>query len=131
MEWESTQSPAPGNSIVGLNYSMTSCINLIQSIITVAKVLSNTLMKLAKGSKFRIRKIELEATHEPQTSSHSSKSTVQDDFVRECHYVCNQNFDQRIFTIVLHVWLICGRCGISPKKVNRCRRYTGTGAKIS
>jgi hypothetical protein len=50
-------------------------------------------MKLAKGSKLRITNFELEATQELQTSSLSSKLSVQDDIVWETLYVCNQNFD--------------------------------------
>ncbi len=57
--------------------------------------LSNTLMKLAKGSKLRTTKFELKATRELQTSSLSSKLSVGDNIVRETLYVCNQNFDQR------------------------------------
>jgi hypothetical protein len=54
-------------------------------------------MKLAKGSKLRITNFELEATQELQTSSLSSKLSVQDDIVWETLYVCNQNFDRRQF----------------------------------
>jgi hypothetical protein len=50
-------------------------------------------MKLTKGSKLRIANFELESTQELQTSSLSSKLSVQDDIVRETLYVCNQNFD--------------------------------------
>jgi hypothetical protein len=50
-------------------------------------------MKLPKGSKLCIRKFELEATFEHQTSLLSSKLSVRDDIVRETLYVSNQNFD--------------------------------------
>ncbi len=59
--------------------------------------LSNTLMKLAKGSKLCIIKFELKATCKLQTSSLSSKLSVQDDIVREPLCVCSQNFDRRQF----------------------------------
>ncbi len=52
---------------------------------------------MAKESKLRITNFELEATRELQTSSLSSKMSVQDDIVRETLYVCNQNFDQKQF----------------------------------
>ncbi len=54
-------------------------------------------MKLAKGSKLRTTNFELEATRELQTSSLSSKLSVQDNIVWETLYVCNQNFDWRQF----------------------------------
>jgi hypothetical protein len=54
-------------------------------------------MKLAKGSKLCITKIEFKATCKLQTSSLSSKLSVQDDIVRETLYACHQNFDQRQF----------------------------------
>jgi hypothetical protein len=50
-------------------------------------------MKLAKGSKHGIVAFENEANWQLQTSLLSSKLTVQDDIVRECLYMCNQNFD--------------------------------------
>jgi hypothetical protein len=57
---------------------------------------SNTLMKLATGSKRRITSFENAAQQQLQTSSLSSKLSVRDDFVNECLYICNQNFDQRV-----------------------------------
>ncbi len=54
-------------------------------------------MKLAKRSKLPITNFELEANQELQTSSLSSKLSVQDDIVQETLYVCNQNFDRRQF----------------------------------
>jgi hypothetical protein len=57
---------------------------------------SNTLMKLAKGSKRRIKSFENAAHRQLQTSSLSSKLSVCDDIVSECLYICNQNFDQRL-----------------------------------
>jgi hypothetical protein len=69
MEWESAQIPTPGTSIVELNYYTTSYIQWIQLITSMINIFSNTLMKLAKGSKLRITKFELEATHKLQTSS--------------------------------------------------------------
>ncbi len=63
----------------------------------MTNIVSNTLMKLAKGRKLRLTNFDLEATHELQTSSLSSKLSVQDDIVRETFYVCNQNFDRRQF----------------------------------
>ena len=57
---------------------------------------SNTLMKLATGSKWRITSFENAAQQQLQTSSLSSKLSVCDDIVNECLYICNQNFDQRV-----------------------------------
>ena len=57
---------------------------------------SNTLMKLAKGSGRRIKSFEKEAHRHLQSSSLSSKLTIRDDVVRECLYICNQNYDQRV-----------------------------------
>jgi hypothetical protein len=57
---------------------------------------SNTLMKLAKGSKQRITSFENAVHWRLQTSSLSSKLSVCDDFLIECLYTCNQNFDQRV-----------------------------------
>ncbi len=54
---------------------------------------SNTLMKLATGSKQRITSFENAAQRQLQTSSLSSKLSVFDDIVNECPYICNQNFD--------------------------------------
>ena len=93
MEWESTQIPTQGKLIVEFNYYVTSYIQLIQLINSITNIVSNTLMKLAKGSKLRTTNFELEATRELQTSSLSSKLSVQDNIVWETLYVCNQNFD--------------------------------------
>jgi hypothetical protein len=57
---------------------------------------TNTLMKLATGSKWRITSFENAAQRQSQTSSLSSKLSVRDDIVKECLYICNQNFDQRV-----------------------------------
>jgi hypothetical protein len=57
---------------------------------------SNTLMKLATGSKQRTTSFENAAQRQLQTSSLSSKLSVCDDIVNECLYICNQNFDQRV-----------------------------------
>jgi hypothetical protein len=57
---------------------------------------SNTLMKLAKGSKRRITLIENAVHRQLQTFSLSSKLSVCDDIFSECLYICNQNFDQRV-----------------------------------
>ncbi len=57
---------------------------------------SNTLMKLATGSKLRITSFENAAQRQLQTSSLSSKLNVRDDIVNECRYICNQNFDRRV-----------------------------------
>ncbi len=57
---------------------------------------SNTLKKLAKGSGRRINSFEKEAHRHLQSSSMSSKLTIRDDVVRECLYICNQNYDQRV-----------------------------------
>ncbi len=57
---------------------------------------SNTLMKLATGSKWSITSFENAAQGQLQTSSLSSKLSVRDDIVNECLYICNQNFDQRV-----------------------------------
>ncbi len=54
-------------------------------------------MKLAKGRKLHITNFELEANRKLQTSSLSSKLSVQDDIVRRMLYVCNQNVDRRKF----------------------------------
>jgi hypothetical protein len=54
---------------------------------------SNTLMKLATGSKWRITSFENAAQRQLQTSSLSSKLSVCDDIVNECLYICNENFD--------------------------------------
>ncbi len=56
---------------------------------------SNTLIKLATGSKSRITYFEHAAHRQLQSSSLSSKLSVCDDIVSECLYICNQNFDQR------------------------------------
>ncbi len=73
-------------------YYETSYIQCIQLINSITNIVSNTLMKLAKGSKLRVTTFELEATRELQTSSLSSKLSVQDDIVWETLYVCKQNF---------------------------------------
>ena len=58
---------------------------------------SNTLIKLATRSKWRITSFENAAHRQLQTSSLSSKLSVCDDIVSECLYICNQNFDQRVY----------------------------------
>ena len=58
---------------------------------------SNTLIKLATGSKRRITYFEQAAHQQLQSSSLSSKLSVHDDIVSECLYICNQNFDQRVY----------------------------------
>ena len=58
---------------------------------------SNTLIKLATGSKCRITYFEHAAHRQLQSSSLSSKLSVHDDIVSECLYICNQNFDQRVY----------------------------------
>ncbi len=58
--------------------------------------LSDTLMKLATGIKWRITSFETAAQRQLQTSSLSYKLSVHDDIVNECLYICNQNFDQRV-----------------------------------
>ena len=85
--------PAPGTLISEFMYYVTSYTQLIQLINSITNIVSNTLMKLAKGSKLCIIKFELKATCKLQTSSLSSKLSVQDDIVRETLYVSNQNFD--------------------------------------
>jgi hypothetical protein len=57
---------------------------------------SNTLMKLATRSKWRITSFENAAQRQLQTSSLSSKLSVCDDIVNECLYICNQHFDRRV-----------------------------------
>jgi hypothetical protein len=57
---------------------------------------SNTLMKLATGSKQRITSFENAEQRQLQTSSLSSKLCVPDDIVNECPYICNQNFERRV-----------------------------------
>jgi hypothetical protein len=72
---------------------------------------SNTLMKLATGSKRRITSFENAAQQQLQTSSLSSKLSVRDDIVKECLYICNQNFDQRVHLNCVAVsdenWILC------------------------
>ncbi len=58
---------------------------------------SNTLMKLATGSKCRITSFEHAAHQQLQSSSLSSKLSVCDDIVSEYLYICNQHFDQRVY----------------------------------
>ena len=58
---------------------------------------SNTLIKLATGSKSRITYFEHAAHRQLQSSSLMSKLSVRDDNVSECLYICNQNFDQRVY----------------------------------
>jgi hypothetical protein len=53
-------------------------------------------MKLAKGSKWRIKLLENTGHKQLQTSSLSSKLSVCDDIVSECLYISNQNYDQRV-----------------------------------
>ncbi len=53
-------------------------------------------MKLATGSKWRVSSFEHAAHQQLQTSSLNSKLNVCDDFVSECLYICNQNFDRRV-----------------------------------
>jgi hypothetical protein len=65
-------------------------------VIALCSNSSNTLMKLAKGSKRRITSFKNAAQRQLQTSSLSSKLSVCDDNVSECLYICNQNFDQRV-----------------------------------
>ena len=66
---------------------------------------SITLMKLAKGSGRRIKSFEKEAHMHLQSSSLSSKLTIRDDVVRECLYICNQNYDQRVhFPLHDYLW---------------------------
>jgi hypothetical protein len=55
------------------------------------------LMKLATGSKCRITSFEHAAHRQLQSLSLSSKLSVCDDIVSECLYICNQNFDQRVY----------------------------------
>jgi hypothetical protein len=57
-------------------YYVTSYIQWIQLINSTTNIVSNTLMKLAKGSKLHTTTFELEATRELQTSSLSSKLSV-------------------------------------------------------
>ncbi len=54
-------------------------------------------MKLATSSKCRITLFEHAAHRQLQSSSLSSKLSVHDDIVSECLYICNQNFDQRVY----------------------------------
>ncbi len=75
--------------IYGFTYSLIRFLYIISNP-------SNTLMKLAKGSKQRIIRFEKEAHRHLQSSSLSSKLTIRDDVVRECFYICNQNYDQRV-----------------------------------
>jgi hypothetical protein len=65
-------------------------------VIILCSKSSNTLMKLAKGSKQRITSFENAAHRQLQTFSLSSKLSFHDDIASECLYICNQNFDQRV-----------------------------------
>ncbi len=58
---------------------------------------SNTLIKLATGSKHRNTYFEHAAHRQLQSSSLSSKLSVCDDIVSEYLYICDQNFDQRVY----------------------------------
>jgi hypothetical protein len=58
---------------------------------------SNTLIKLATGNKRRITYFEHAAHRQLQSSSLSLKLRVHDDIVSEYLYICNQNFDQRVY----------------------------------
>jgi hypothetical protein len=89
--------PTPATLIDEFHYYVTSYIQWIQLINSITNIVSNTLMKLAKGSKLCITTFDLEATCELQTSSLSSKLSVRDDIFWETLDVCNQNFDQRQF----------------------------------
>jgi hypothetical protein len=70
--------------------------SLYTHVIALYSKSSNTLMKLAKGSKQRITSFENAALRQLQTSSLTSKLSICDDIVSECLYICNQNFDQRV-----------------------------------
>jgi hypothetical protein len=59
--------------------------------------LSNTLITLTRGSKRRTTYFEHAAHSQLQPSSLSSKLSVCNDIVSECLYICNQNFDQRVY----------------------------------
>ena len=74
---------------------------------------SNTLIKLATGSKCRITYFEHATHRQLQSSSLSSKLSVYDDIVSECLYICNQNFDQRVYFIVWLFLMKIGWFGIS------------------
>ena len=65
-------------------------------VIALCSDLSNTLMKLAKGSKQRITSFENAVQRQLQTSSLSSKLSVYDNIVSECLYIYYQNIDQRV-----------------------------------
>ncbi len=65
-------------------------------VIALCSNLSNTLMKLAKGSKQRITSFKNAVHRQLQSASLSSKLSVCDDIVSECLYICNQNYDQRV-----------------------------------
>jgi hypothetical protein len=54
-------------------------------------------MKLATGSKRRSTSFEHAVHQQMQTSSLSSTLSVCDDIVIECLYICNQNFDRRVY----------------------------------
>ncbi len=131
MEWESTQIPQPGMSIIELNYSMTSYIKWIQLIISIANSLSNTLMKLAKGSNSVLQNL-------------SSKPLVN---FKHYHLVqnwpCKMILSGKLFmsvtkTLIEEFFTLCCMFGqyvegleFSSKKFNRCRRYLCWSAKIS
>ncbi len=83
------------------------CIVYIH-VIAVCSNLSNTLMKLAKGSRRRITSFGNTAHRQLQTSSLSSKLSVCDDIVSECLTICNQNFDRRVH---FNVWLFLMKIG--------------------
>ncbi len=71
------------------------CVHLLMTLLFYYNS-SNTLMKLATRSKWRITSFKNIAQRQLQTSSLSSKLSVCDDIVNECLYICNQYFDQRV-----------------------------------
>ncbi len=69
---------------------------------------SNTLIKLATGSKRQITYFEHAAHRQLQSSSLSSKLSVYDDIVSECLYIGNQTLIKEFVSIV---WLFLMKIG--------------------
>jgi hypothetical protein len=56
--------------------------------------ISNSLLRMARGSDQRISIYDTSSHRELQLTSLSSKLKIKDDLIRECLHICNQNFDK-------------------------------------
>jgi hypothetical protein len=74
------------------------------------------LIKLAKGSKWRITSFENAAHRQLQTRSLSSKLSVRDDIVSECLYICNKTLTEECILIAWLFLMKIGCFGIYMKK---------------